>query len=387
MFAFILQRLFQAVIVMVSVALIAFLLFQYVGDPVVFLLGQDATPQQIAELRADLGLDRSFVVQFWNFLANAVQGEFGLSLRQGAKVSRLIAERLPATLELAGVAALLALVLGIPMGVYAALKRGTFLSQLFMTVSLLGVSLPTFLVGILLILLFSVSLGWLPASGYVSPFEDLKANLFMHVVPIPVNAPAQPRELSPARRALLRLVRRRGAMLGLAIVLAFVLIAVLAPVIAPQDPLQASWSAVRKAPSAQYLFGTDDIGRDVLSRVIWGARASLLAGLVSVCIAMALGVPIGLLAGYLGGWVDGVISRLTDSMLAVPFLILAIALAAFLGPSLTNAMIAIGVSSTPIFIRLTRGQVLSVKVEDFVEAARAVGGAAPQVLARWALPG
>lgn len=165
MFAFILQRLFQAVIVMVSVALIAFLLFQYVGDPVVFLLGQDATPQQIAELRADLGLDRSFVVQFWNFLANAVQGEFGLSLRQGAKVSRLIAERLPATLELAGVAALLALVLGIPMGVYAALKRGTFLSQLFMTVSLLGVSLPTFLVGILLILLFAVGLGWFPSFG------------------------------------------------------------------------------------------------------------------------------------------------------------------------------------------------------------------------------
>ena len=150
---------------MVSVALISFLLFQYVGDPVVFLLGQDATPEQIRELRADLGLDKSFVVQFWNFLANAVQGEFGLSLRQGAKVSRLIAERLPATLELAGVAALLALVLGIPMGVYAALKRGTFLSQLFMTLSLLGVSLPTFLVGILLILLFAVGLGWFPSFG------------------------------------------------------------------------------------------------------------------------------------------------------------------------------------------------------------------------------
>jgi peptide/nickel transport system permease protein len=175
-------------------------------------------------------------------------------------------------------------------------------------------------------------------------------------------------------------------MLGLAIVLAFVLIAVLAPVIAPQDPLQTSWSAVRKAPSAQYLFGTDDIGRDVLSRVIWGARASLLAGLVSVCIAMALGVPIGLLAGYLGGWVDGVISRLTDSMLAVPFLILAIALAAFLGPSLTNAMMAIGVSSTPIFIRLTRGQVLSVKVEDFVEAARAVGNPPWRIALRHILP-
>ncbi len=165
MLSFILQRLFQAVIVMVSVALISFLLFQYVGDPVVFLLGQDATPQQIKELRADLGLDKSFVVQFWHFLLNAVQGEFGLSLRQGAKVSRLIGERLPATLELAGVAAVLALVLGIPMGVYAALKRGTFLSQLFMTVSLLGVSLPTFLVGILLILLFAVGLGWFPSFG------------------------------------------------------------------------------------------------------------------------------------------------------------------------------------------------------------------------------
>ncbi|MDP2416275.1 MAG: ABC transporter permease [Hydrogenophaga sp.] len=165
MFAFILRRLAQAVIVMVSVALIAFMLFQYVGDPVVFLLGQDATAEQIRELRADLGLDQAFVVQFWHFLANAVQGEFGLSLRQGAKVSRLIAERFPATLELALVAALLALVVGIPMGVYAALKRGTFISQLFMTVSLLGVSLPTFLIGILLILVFAVNLGWFPSFG------------------------------------------------------------------------------------------------------------------------------------------------------------------------------------------------------------------------------
>jgi peptide/nickel transport system permease protein len=165
MFAFILRRLAQAVIVMVSVALIAFMLFQYVGDPVVFLLGQDATPDQVRELRADLGLDQPFFVQFWHFLANAVQGEFGLSLRQGAKVSRLIAERLPATLELSLVAAVLALAVGIPMGVYAALKRGTFMSQVFMTVSLLGVSLPTFLIGILLILVFAVNLGWFPSFG------------------------------------------------------------------------------------------------------------------------------------------------------------------------------------------------------------------------------
>ena len=165
MFAFILQRLIQAVIVMVTVAFIAFLLFQYVGDPVVFLLGQDAKPDQIAALRADLGLDQPFFVQFWHFLLNAVQGEFGLSLRQGAKVSRLLAERFPATLELALVAAALALLIGVPMGVYAALRRGTWSSQLLMMISLLGVSLPTFLIGILLILVFAVGLGWFPSFG------------------------------------------------------------------------------------------------------------------------------------------------------------------------------------------------------------------------------
>ena len=165
MTAFILRRLAQALVVMGVVAFISFMLFQYVGDPVVFLLGQDARPDQIAQLRRDLGLDQPFVVQFGHFLVNAVQGEFGLSLRQGAKVSRLIAERFPATLELALVAAVLALALGIPMGVYAALRRGSWLSQLFMTVSLLGVSLPTFLFGILLILVFAVGLGWLPSFG------------------------------------------------------------------------------------------------------------------------------------------------------------------------------------------------------------------------------
>ncbi|HSH89578.1 MAG TPA: ABC transporter permease [Ramlibacter sp.] len=191
---------------------------------------------------------------------------------------------------------------------------------------------------------------------------------------------------SPGKRALRRLIRRRGAMLGLLFVVFFVALAIFAPYIAPYDPVATSWSAVRKPPSAEYWFGTDEIGRDVLSRVIWGARASLLAGLVSVCISMALGVPVGLLAAYVGGWTDGLISRFTDSMLAVPFLILAIALAAFLGPSLTNAMIAIGVSATPIFIRLTRAQVLAVKVEDFVEAARAVGNPHWRIALRHILP-
>ena len=194
------------------------------------------------------------------------------------------------------------------------------------------------------------------------------------------------RDATPARRALRRLLRHRSAMLGLVIVLFFVLLALFASSIAPYDPIATSWSAVRKAPSMQYLFGTDEIGRDVLSRVVWGARASLMAGLVSVCISMALGIPIGLLAGYVGGWTDSLISRFTDAMLAVPFLILAIALAAFLGPSLSNAMIAIGVSAMPVFIRLTRAQVLAVKVEDFVEAARAVGNPHWRIALRHILP-
>src|SRR5215471_18153516 len=195
-----------------------------------------------------------------------------------------------------------------------------------------------------------------------------------------------PREISPGRRALLRLARRRGAMVGLGVVVFFILLAIFAPQVAPFDPLATSWSAVRKAPSAAHWFGTDEIGRDVLSRIVWGARASLLAGVVSVAISLSVGVPIGLAAGYLGKWTDMLISRVTDAMLACPFLILAIALAAFLGPNLTNAMIAIGIAATPVFIRLTRAQVLAVKVEDYVEAARAVGNSHLRIALRHILP-
>ena len=203
---------------------------------------------------------------------------------------------------------------------------------------------------------------------------------------IPAGTPVPARELSPGQRALRRLVRRKGAMVGLAMVIFFVAMALFAPWLSPHDPVATSWSAIRKAPSDLYLLGTDELGRDVLSRVIWGARASLLAGVVSVCISLAIGVPIGMAAGYLGRWVDALISRITDAMLACPFLILAIAFAAFLGPSLTNAMIAIGISATPIFIRLTRAQVLSVKVEDYVEAARAVGNSHLRIAFRHILP-
>ncbi|OYU48089.1 MAG: diguanylate cyclase [Rhizobiales bacterium PAR1] len=178
---------------------------------------------------------------------------------------------------------------------------------------------------------------------------------------------------SPARRAWRRLKRRKGAMVGLGIIILLVLMAIFAPLLAPYDPTQQSWSLVRKAPSAAHWFGTDEVGRDLFARIIYGARASLSAGVISVGIAILIGVPLGLIAGYGPAWADIVLSRITDAMLACPFLILAIALAAFLGPSLANAMIAIGITATPIFVRLTRGQVMSVKVEDYVESARAIG--------------
>ncbi|MBX3452913.1 MAG: ABC transporter permease [Ferrovibrio sp.] len=180
--------------------------------------------------------------------------------------------------------------------------------------------------------------------------------------------------------------RNRAAVAGLVIVSIISAMALLAPVLPIADYLQTSWTAIRKPPSAMYWMGTDELGRDILSRMIWGAQSSLLAGVVSVAIAAILGVPIGLISGYFGGWIDVVISRFTDALLALPFLVMAIALAAFLGPSLTNAMIAIGFSAVPIFIRLTRGQVLAVRSEEYIEGARSVGLGHIEIMSRYILP-
>ena len=183
-----------------------------------------------------------------------------------------------------------------------------------------------------------------------------------------------------------RLVGRPATVIAAAVVLAFIGIALGAAHLAPFDPTATDFAAVRKAPSAVHLLGTDEVGRDVLSRLIWGARASLLAGVIPVTLAVSLSIPLGLLAGYTGGWLDSWMMRLNDAMLAIPFLIVAIALAAFLGPSLRNAMIAIGIASLPTFVRLARGTVLALKTEDYVEAARALGCSRPRIAGRHILP-
>ena len=187
-------------------------------------------------------------------------------------------------------------------------------------------------------------------------------------------------------RVARRVLRRPAALIAALVVAAFVVIALGAPYFAPFDPIKTDYRAVRKAPSSAHPFGTDEVGRDVLSRLIWGARASLLAGAVPVTLALLVSLPLGLLSGCAGGWLDGLIMRVTDAMLAIPFLIVAIALAAFLGPSLVNAMLAIGIAALPTFLRLARGTALALTTEEFVVSARALGCSRVRVAVRHVLP-
>ena len=205
-------------------------------------------------------------------------------------------------------------------------------------------------------------------------------------VPVGRAAPAAAAPAGRLRRGWRRLRQRPPAVAGAAVVLAFVTLAVAAPWLAPADPTRTEWSAIRKAPSWAHPFGTDDLGRDNLSRVIWGARISMRAGVLSILLAMAVGVPLGLVSGYYRGFVDQVLMRLTDAWLAFPFLILAIGLVTILGPSLTNATLAIGLAATPTFVRLTRGLVLSTREEDYVQGARALGASDARLMTRHLLP-
>jgi peptide/nickel transport system permease protein len=194
------------------------------------------------------------------------------------------------------------------------------------------------------------------------------------------------RDRSPAALAFARFRRRPAAVFGLIVIVAAIAAALAAPWLTVYDPNHQSYSVIRKAPSALHWFGTDENGRDVFARVLFGARATFLSAVVSVGIATGAGVPLGLLAGFAGGWVDMVLGRVVDAMLSCPFLILAIALAAFLGPSLINAMIAIGITATPVFVRVARAATMDAAANDYVEAARALGNPPWRVAVRHVLP-
>ncbi len=198
-------------------------------------------------------------------------------------------------------------------------------------------------------------------------------------------------ELAPARvrrgqRLRRRFVRHRPAVVGLVIASVFVLAALLAPLIAPSDPAATNFDQAFQPPSPAHWLGTDDLGRDQLSRVLYGLRASLQVGVLAVAIAMAVAVPLGLLAGYYRRWFDPLVSRFTDLLLAFPFLVLAVGITAILGPSLTNATIAIGIAEIPLILRVVRGETISLREEDYVEAATANGASDLVILARHILP-
>ena len=201
-----------------------------------------------------------------------------------------------------------------------------------------------------------------------------------------IPGPGRAGQITRLQLAWRRAARRPPALIGAAVVLLYLLLALGAPWIAPDDPLRTDWSQTRKAPNAVHLFGTDDLGRDVLSRVVYGTRISMQAGVFAILLAMAIGVPAGLVAGFYRGAFDQLIMRLTDAWLSFPFLILAIGLVTILGPSLTNATVAIGVGATPTYIRLTRGLVLSTREEEFVQGARALGAGDLRVMGRHILP-
>lgn len=195
---------------------------------------------------------------------------------------------------------------------------------------------------------------------------------------------------APARRRLPAPLRRflgnKLAVVGIVVLLIFAGAALLAPWVAPFDPAQIFFSDLRAAPGAAHLFGADELGRDIFSRVVYGARVSLSAGLISVSLALVAGGGLGLIAGFVGGWLDDVLMRVVDALLALPFLVLAIALAAILGPSLQNTMIAIAIVTAPAFARITRGEVLSQRERDYVQAAQALGAGDGRLITRHLLP-
>src|SRR5205814_2106695 len=389
------------------------------GDPARVMAGTDADAAGLEEIRAKYGLPDPIPLQYLRWVGLALRGDLGESIRTRQSVAWTVAIKVPITVELACLALLIALSLAIPAGVIAAVRRNTAWDVLASAVSLCGVSIPNFWLGIMLILLVSVRLGWLPASGFVPLFEDPFANVTRMIMPalvlgtalaavlmrqtrnamievlsadyirtarskglagfavvvrhalrnglIPV-FPLARAEAPAARSGVLHRAwlvgrRRPAALAGAVVVLLFVVMALGAPWIAITDPVRTDWSQIRKAPTWARPFGTDDLGRDGFSRVVWGARISMQAGVFSILLAIGIGVPVGLVAGYYRGALDQAIMRLTDAWLAFPFLILAIGLVTILGPSLTKPTLGIGLGAPPTYLRLTRGLALSTQRE------------------------
>eukprot|EP00873_Tetraselmis_striata_P005126 jgi/Tetstr1/425390/TSEL_015837.t1 len=411
MLSFILRRLLIALPTLVLVSIFVFTLQKLLpGDPALVLAGEERDPETLAFIREKYHLNEPILYQYFYWVGGLLQGDLGISLRTNQPVLTLIADKLPVTIQLAVMAMIIAMVIGIPAGILSAVKKGGPVDYIANFLALSGLSIPNFWLGIMLILLVSVNLGWLPASGYESIFVDpvrsletmimpafvlgtaLAATLMRHtrsamlgVLKADYVRTARAKGLSERvvvikhafRNALLPVVTLGALLFGellagavlteqiftipgfgklivdavftrdYAVVQGVVLCTAAGFILMNLIADSRVWSKLKRnrgalvgaAPSALYWLGTDEIGRDIFSRMIWGAQASLLAGVVSVLIAVAIGVPFGLVSGYFGGWIDQAISR-----------------------------------------------VLSVKTEDYVEGARAIGLSDLAIMSRYILP-
>ena len=495
MIPFALRRLLQAAPVLAGVSLAVFFMIHLIpGDPARLYAGLEASQEDVENVRRALGLGEPLPVQYGRFLGRFVTGDLGRSLKTGRPVGEEIAARYASTAFLAVLAIASAIVLGAATGVVAAVWRRTAVDHAALLTSLLGLSLPPFFLGLVLMLFFSVQLGWLPLAGNatwrhaVLPAATLAlpasavisrmvrgslvevmeqdyirtarakgltewvvvnahavrnalipvvtvvglqlgyllggavvtetvfswpgigrlivqaiaardfpvvqaAVLLLAVTFVGINLAHRhalrgpgPEDPPRVRRRWRELRRARLALPGAAVVCAFAVAALLAPWLAPDDPTRANLANVLARPSTAHLLGTDELGRDVFSRIVHGARLSMLEGLFAVALAAMLGVPLGLVAGYAGGAVDTVIMRFVDVLLAFPGVLLAVAAVSILGPGLWNAMVAVAIYTVPIFARLARGSTLVVKREVYIEGCHALGMSDLRIVGRHVLP-
>ena len=479
-----------------GVSVLVFALVHLSGDPVLLMVSSDAPPDVVDTTRRALGFDRPLYQQLAQYLVRAAQGDLGVSLRSQRPVATLIAERLPATVELTLAALLLAVVTAVPLGIVSAVKRGSPVDRLAMVGAVAGQAMPIFWLALLLIALFGVRLRWLPvfgrgslahlvlpalslstiilgrlarlvrssmlevlgqdyvrtarAKGLAEPrvlalhalrnaaipivtllglqFAQLLGGAVVTetifawpgigrlvveaifnrdfpvvqgvvlvvslifvavsvVVDLAYAAPACGRG-QPGAPALGGRVRQRGLAfwLSASAVGVIVVAAALAEALSPYGPNEQDITQRLQAPGLTHLLGTDEVGRDILSRLIFGARISLLVGVIAVGVSCPVGVLVGLVAGYAGRRTDDVLMRITDIQLAVPTILLAIAVVAVLGPGLWNVILTLSVTGWTLYARLTRGEALTIKSRDFVQAARATGAGDVRIMVRHVLP-